>query len=164
MQRRTFIASSTAFAISGPTLLMEACSPAQVVADVEGVMNKAAAILTAAGQTTWAAEFRTASQALQAAYAMWDQSTTSTVGQKVAAALNAIVAATAIILPNDPFASLIDECVALADLALGFWTTKALSVAHNPHIGAVPAPKSAADAKRRWNTLSVGPLAAAHIA
>jgi hypothetical protein len=152
------------------------CSPAQVVLDVEGVLKEAASITAAAGQTTWSNDFTTAANALQAAYNVWDQSTTSTTGQKIAALLNALVAATAIILPTDPFASLINELVALADLALSFWPGNAQSVVApslsprvtlmnpaNPHVGAATPPKSYKDALARWNALAVGPLAKAQI-
>jgi hypothetical protein len=169
MKRRELLKASIAVGICGSTL---GCTPAQVVGDVEAVLKEAQSIMVAAGQTTWAAEFGTAAAALQAAYAVWDDSTTSTPGQKIAAALNAIVAATAAILPNDPYAPLIDELVALADLALSFWPAPAAStnavrasrvVQINPHVNAVPPPKSYQDALTRWNTLAVGNLAGARI-
>jgi hypothetical protein len=166
MQRRDFFkASATGAAIAlAPSTFLTGCSPDQVVQDVEGVLKESASITAAAGQTAWSADFTLAANALQAAYNVWDDSVKSTTGQKVAAMLNALVAATAVILPTDPYAPLINELVALVDLALNFWPASvAVSAIRNPHIGAVPPPKSYDDAKRRWNTLAVGSLAAARI-
>jgi hypothetical protein len=171
MNRRQLLATAgrglAGYALVRSALMISGCNVAQVVLDVEGVLEEAAAITGAAGQTTWSADFTTAANALQAAYNVWDQSTTSSTGQKIAALLNALVAATAIILPNDPFAPLIDECVALAELALSFWPTStavtARAVVRNLHIGAVLPPVSYKDALARWNAIAVGPLAAARI-
>ena len=149
--------------VSTVVLSTTACSPAQVVQDVEGVLKEAAAITGAAGQTQWSAEFTTAADSLQAAYAIWDQSTTRTKGQKIQAALNALVAATAVILPNDPYAVLINEMVALADLALGFWPSSTVQARYNSHVNAVAPPTSYKDARKRWNELAIGNLAAARI-
>jgi hypothetical protein len=167
MNRRELLKAGGTIAVMAVMPEFTGCSPAQVVLDVEGVLKEAAAITAAAGQTNWSADFSAAADALQAAYNVWDQSTTSTTGQKIEAVLNALVAATAAVLPNDPYAALINECVALADLALGFWggvaAPNALGRVRNPHVGAVPPPTSYKDAKRRWNTLCVGPLAGARI-
>jgi len=167
MNRRSFLklsSTSAAIAVLPPSLLFTGCSVAQVVLDVEGVLKEAAAITQNAGQTAWSAELTQAADALQAAYSVWDQSTTSTTGQKIAALLNALVATTAIILPNDPWSALINEMVALADLALSFWPgSTSVTYSRNPHVGAVLPPVSYKDAKRRWNTLAVGPLAGAKI-
>lgn len=162
MNRRELFKAGGAIGILAVLPAIEGCNVAQVVLDVEGVLREAAAITQNAAQSAWSAELTTAADALQAAYNIWDQSTTSTTGQKIAALLNAVVAATAIILPNDPWAPLINEMVALADLALSFWPAS-VSASYNPHVGAVLPPVDYKDAKRRWNTLAVGEMAGARI-
>ena len=173
MKRRQFIKAGGALGITAFLPMLQGCpTVAQVVLDVEGVLTEGEAVLNAAGQTAWANELGDAVTALKAAYTVWDQSTTSTTGQKVEVLLNALVAATAAILPNDPWASLIDQLVALVDLTLSFFPGLATAaapgvvrptVAPNPHIGAVLPPVSYKDAKSRWNALAVGPLAGARI-
>ena len=146
---------------SGLRVSLEGCpTVASVVAAVETVLKESEAILTSAGQTAWSSRLNDAYVALQAAYAAWDGSTTTTTGQKIDALLNALVAATNAVLPNDPYATLIDELVALAELAIGFFGAKPTAnvagvEAPNPHIHAVAPPVNAADSKRRFNAAAV---------
>ena len=138
-------------------LALTGCTPSQVVQAVEGFLTEAAALLKAAGQTTWAANLQTAANDVQIAFNVWQAGPTSTTAQKVEAALNAAVAVTAAILPNDPFAQLIDELVAVATLAINLLGPNTALAAHamgapNPHVGAVPLPVDAKAALDRWNT------------
>jgi hypothetical protein len=158
MNRRDFTKLTGLAIVGGPALLsLEGCpTVASVVAAVETVLKESEAILTSAGQTAWSSRLNDAYVALQAAYAAWDHSTTTTTGQKIDALLNALVAATNAVLPDDPYAALIDELVALAELAIGFFGAKPtanVATVPNPHVGAVPEPKSGADSKRRFNAI-----------
>jgi hypothetical protein len=157
---------------AGAVVLLTGCTPSQIEQTIEGILTESAAITKAAGQIAWSQDLTTAAADVQLAWNTYQAGANATTAQKLVSVLNAVIAVTAAVLPNDPYASLIDELVALVELGINLLTSKSAPTpavaAHtlgrtNPHIGAVPTPTSAAEAKTRWNAKAIGPLAKAAI-
>lgn len=175
--RREFMQRGGAALAASPALLvlLEGCTPAEVVSDLNVVLSEATNIIAAIEPNApWFTAYKNAVAALKVAEQGWTGGGAVSV---VIEALQTVEDVTAVIPLTEPYSPLIDVLVASIDTALlalaGLLKPikqpapqpaplAARAALNNPHKGRAKV-KNAADSKAQFNAGATGPLAIARI-